>query len=342
MCSGGSKLPLPANDDEQADFVAVMDQFETFHPERSTPDKKVYAAALDLTMSEYNEDPSNYEGRFLPNQPSGDGPYIHTFGQNGDWNDVYGELEVFSVCQRPTIPAVVVNSCNKPNGEIELRAILRDVKGNYGQDANGMVAFDRFELRSSFENKDGVDYLVMTRVIGRDCIEIIVDGVTVCSEVGEKFTLRCLYSLEDRAIRKSFDVTGQDTLGSAENTGTLGYNLVVEENKNIGETIKFTITPVNAGLVYATVKSCDVTKGDKALTIVGHGADHCTNPIVNAQAITGLFTSQNKVEGSWTAFKWSTTSENNVEDQGLVCTIGLSEDASTAPVTPCELSNIRE
>ena len=126
---------------------------------------------------------------------------------------------------------------------------------------------------------------------------------------------------------------------TAENTGTLVYNLVVEDNKSIGDRIKFTITPVNEGLVFATVKSCDVTRGNDKLTIIGHEDDHCTNPVAQASAVTPLFTSDTAIEDSWIAFKWSTTSDNNVEAQGLSCTIGLSQYASTDTVEDCLAQN---
>ena len=180
----------------------------------------------------------------------------------------------------------------------------------------------------------------MTMVLGGDgCTRVQVDGVSVCTEVDETITLQCKYSLADQTLQTSFDVTGQDTAATAENTGTLGYNLVVEDNKSIGDRVKFTITPINDGLVYATVKTCDVTRGNDELTIIGHGQEHCTNPVVQAAAETPLFTSTGAIEGKWTAFKWSTTADNNVETQGLSCTIGLSEFASTDVVEDCKQQN---
>ena len=82
-----------------------------------------------------------------------------------------------------------------------------------------------------------------------------------------------------------------------------------------------------------------MTKDNQELTIIGHGADHCVNPIINAAAITERFTSMSVIEGTWTAFKWSTSSTNNLETQGLSCTIGLSQSASTDDIEPCTLAN---
>ena len=232
-----------------------------------------------------------------------------------------------------------VDRCNDQNGLIQMQVTLRNYKGSYdGIDSNGRGIFTREELAQSFSFENGQKWLVMTKILGGDgCAQLVIDGVTICSEVGEKITLRCLYSLADRSIDDKFAVTGQDTESVAENIGTLGYNLVVQSGRRIGQTVKFAITPVNGGLVYATVKSCDVTNKGDALTIIGHGTPSCTNPIINAKALTNFFTSENKIEGSWVAFKWSTS--YNQEAQGLKCTIGLSENPSTTEVKDCTFSN---
>ena len=232
----------------------------------------------------------------------------------------------------------MVSSCNDGDGVIQLVATLRNVAGNYGQDGSGVVTFDREDLTPKFSG----NFLIMEKVLGGgDCTRTSVDGVEVCTQVAETVTLQCKYSLEDVTVADdSFDVTGQDTAATAENTGTLGYSLVVEDNKAIGDKVTFTITPINSGLVYATIKSCDVTRGDDELTIIGHGAEHCTNDIVGAEAVTTKFTSDGPIQGRWTAFKWSTaTTNDDAESQGLSCTIGLSEIASTDDVIPCTESN---
>ena len=221
-----------------------------------------------------------------------------------------------------------------------MTATLRNVAGSYGQNGDGVISFARDELTPRFAG----NLLIMEKVLGGgDCNRVDVDGVPVCTEVAETVTLQCKYSLADQTIDDTFDVTGQDTTATAEGTGSLDYTLVVEDNKQIGDTVKFTITPVNTGLVYATVKSCDVThdNGD-ALTIVGHGSEHCTNPVVGTAALTNRFTSNGIIEGTWTAFKWSTATTDNVESQGLSCKIGLSENASTDDVEDCTKSNAAE
>ena len=219
---------------------------------------------------------------------------------------------------------------------IELKATLFGAAGAYGQDANNKLTFTRAQLTPRFDS----GFLIMEKVLGGDgCTEVTVDGVKLCKEVDETITLQCKYDLKDQTIDDSFQVTGQDTAATAEGTGTLDYTITVEDNKKIGDTVKFTISPVNDNLVYATVKSCDVVRGNAALTIIGHGQEHCTNPIINAKAVTSLFTSQSDIEGTWTAFKWSTTKANNVESQSLRCTIGLSEKASTDAVNDCTLTN---
>ena len=185
-------------------------------------------------------------------------------------------------------------------------------------------------------------FLILEKVFGGDeCTKTEVDGVEVCSAVAEKITVQCKYSLADQTLDEaSFQVTGQDNQAEAENTGTLKYNLSVDDDKSIGEEITFTISPVNSGLVYATVKACHVTKDTDKLTIIGHGEqDHCTNSVIGATAITDNFSSNGDIKGKWTAFKWSTSAEDNAESQGLECTIELSEDVSTDAVEECTAAN---
>ena len=246
---------------------------------------------------------------------------------------------IYAVCQKAPAKSSV-DSCNDDNGVIQLTATLRGVSGTYGQGNDGVITFTVDQLASSFSNDD--KFLVMTKVLGGDgCTKTEVDGVEVCTKVDEKITLQCKYSLEDFTIADdSFLVTGQDVSATAENIGTLDYTLTVSDSQAIGEKVTFTITPKNAGLVYATIISCDVTHGDDELTIIGHGSDHCLNTVVNAEETTSGFTSDGPIQGAWTAFKWSTaTTSDDAESQGLKCKIGLSQTASTDAVEACTMSN---
>ena len=254
------------------------------------------------------------------------------------WNDYPGTESKPTLCWQE-IKSTTVDSCNDENGVIEMKVTLRDTVGRYNAGADGKLTFPANELQSSFSD-DG-KWLIMTKTLGGDgCTQITVDGVDVCSEVDETITLQCKYSLADQTVTDTFDVIGQDITSTAENTGTLKYNLAVEDNKAIGDEVIFTITPVNKGLVYATVKSCDVTNSAPGntdeITIIGHNADHCVNEFVGAEAITSLFTSNDVIQGKWVAFKWSTSkSDADAENQGLSCKIGPSENASTDSVNKC-------
>lgn len=341
VCDGESATQiLPASEDENNDLLDFMDS------------KSLSWAwlAINDVASEGNwadNDGAAFTGwtKWKTGAPdnSGDEDYAYisrggrSDGANrGEWNDTKN-YRGFAICYKAA-PATTVDSCNDSEGVIQLTATLRNVSGSYGQDSNGQITFTRSQLNSSFDGNN----LVMSTVLGGSgCTQTQVDGATVCTQVGEQITLQCKYALEDVVLDDSFQVTGQDTAATAEGTGTLNYVLAVDDNKSIGERIQFTITPVNAGLVFATVKSCDVTNAatNDELTIIGHGRDYCTNPVVNAVADTTRFTSQNEIQGTWTAFKWSTAADDNTEAQGLRCTIGLSQLASQVDVTPCELSN---
>ena len=257
---------------------------------------------------------------------------------DGTWT-VTTDIQLYVICwKKSTTTESTVDSCNGENGVVEMKVTLRGHAGTYeGIDANGQGTFNADQLTKKFEG----DYLVLEKVFGGDeCTKIKVDGTEVCSAVAEKITVQCKYSLADQTLDETpFQVRGQDKADKAENTGTLMYNMEVDNDKNIGQDITFRVTSVTPGLVYATIKSCDVIKDSVKLTIIGHGADHCTNPIVGASALTDNFSSDNVIQGKWTAFKWSTTSEDNLESQTLECIIGLSENQSEDPVEDCQTEN---
>ena len=97
----------------------------------------------------------------------------------------------------------------------------------------------------------------MTKVLGdTGCNETQIDGVSVCVQASETIILRCLYSLDDVVVTDNFEVSGHDQIieNDAESFGQRGYQVNVEEGKGIGDTIKFTIRPLNPGIVFATVK----------------------------------------------------------------------------------------
>ena len=274
-----------------------------------------------------------------PNEPNnmGEENFAIISASTGEWNDVKN-LQQDTVCWKKfDVSPTTVDSCNGENGIVEMKVTLRGHTGAYeGIDANGQGTFGVDQLTKKFEG----NFLILEKVFGDDeCTKISVDGVEVCSAVAEKITVQCKYSLAEKTIRDDFQITGQNTEAKAESAGTLMYNLEIDDDKNIGQEITFRITPVNSGLVFATIKSCDITKGDDKLTIIGHGADHCTNPIVGVAALTDNFSSDSVIGGKWTAFKWSTTSENNIESQGLECIIELSENKSDDPVENCKLEN---
>ena len=235
-----------------------------------------------------------------------------------------------------------VDSCNNENGAVEMKVTLRGHTGTYeGIDENGQGTFGPDQLTKKFEG----DLLILEKIFGTgECSKVIVvDGHEVCSDAGEKIIVQCKYPLEERKIESDgFSVMGKtveveaETPDAEQATGTLTYTMEVDNDKNIGQDITFKITPLNPGLVYATIKSCDVILGSRKLTIIGgSGTAGCVEAILGVAAMTDNFSSDDVIEGKWTAFKWSTTSENSVELQTLECTIGFSETRSDASVEDC-------
>ena len=237
-----------------------------------------------------------------------------------------------------------VDSCNDENGAVEMKVTLKNHKGTYeGIDENGKGTFGADQLTKKVEE----DFLIMEKVFGSDeCTKTEVQGTEICSDVGEKIIAQCKYPLEEQTVKTEdgFAVAGQNNEVEADNVsqaiGTLKYTMEVDNDKNIGQEISFKLTPATPGLVYATIKSCDVILGSRKLTIIGGSETAgCTEAILGVAALTENFSSDNVIEGKWTAFKWSTTSENSVESQTLECTIGFSETPSPVAVEDCPADN---
>merc|ERR1712025_554929 len=168
------------------------------------------------------------------------------------------------------------------------------------------------------------------------CKMIKVDNVEVCEDNGESYTFKCKYDLSDQVISDKFAVTGQDTEATAEGTGTLEYTLTVDDDAvTIGDKINFAIAPKTPGLVFATASECNVKYQNNAITIFGHRTPKCTTASIGAawDGNNPTASSKSEIDGSWTAFKWSTsTGKTDKEDQSFECTIKLSENEDKTSV----------
>ena len=75
--------------------------------------------------------------------------------------------------------------------------------------------------------------------------------------------------------------------------GKLEYELNVDPTVIIGQQLEFELRPKNPGLVYATVKSCDVIYNNQAMAIFGYNSQSkCENFWLGAKWITDYASSQ--------------------------------------------------
>ena len=70
--------------------------------------------------------------------------------------------------------------------------------------------------------------------------------------------------MANQNINQEFSVTGKDedntvVEDTTEQDGTLGYDLLVTENVQIGSPVTFQIIPRSFNLIYATVKNCEIS-----------------------------------------------------------------------------------
>ena len=238
--------------------------------------------------------------------------------------------------------ASVVSCDNDGTVEMQLRItnpIDNKVPSGFSETAAGSGIWEATVTDVSTLQKDWATTGKLKLIANYDstgCDEEQVDGVTVCVATGNSFQFTCTYDLDDKTIRDDqFTVTGQDVATEAEGTGNLGYDLTVSDNNEIGNTVTFTISPKNDGLVAATVKSCSVGRAGQSVTIIGQDDNKCLESKVDAaaNADTPNLSSTSDILGSWTAFKWSTSTQSqDAETQTFSCTIALTQAVDdTAP-----------
>ena len=196
--------------------------------------------------------------------------------------------------------------------------------------------FNSFYGEAWFEDKS----LVLQKTVSVNCKATKVDGVTVCLEEGHNLEFKCRYPLETTSVSNSFNVQGYDTNVSEEGVGKLNYRLtVVDDNVEIGETIQVEIEAFNKNLVWHAIHDCQVTKDGYSISILKWYPDDknlvpfCPN-VLGAAIETK--SSKDITKFSWTAFKWSTSTSNQVEKQTITCTISLSETEPIVNTPGCD------
>ena len=125
------------------------------------------------------------------------------------------------------------------------------------------------------------------------------------------------------------DVSGHDAAAKTEGTGKLNYKLVVDnKNVEIGEIVGVTISPVNDIGIFARLQDCQVIYNEVSVSILNWDAkNNEINPVCDLTSAVQTGVSQNDLKFSWSAFKWTTqTDESLIEDQEISCEISLSKD----------------
>ena len=195
--------------------------------------------------------------------------------------------------------------------------------------------FDSDEGEKTFTDGN----LILKKRVAQECKDTKVDDVTICIAEGHDLEFICKYPLETQTVKSTYDVTGHDTNVSKEGVGKLNYKLVATKSVEIGNKINVEVEAINKGLVWHSLQDCSVSKGDENVSILNWNKDvnslvsFCPN-VLNAAIQTT--THQDVTKFSWTAFKWTTSTQGDVERQTIQCTISLSKDKPTIKTPSCE------
>ena len=182
--------------------------------------------------------------------------------------------------------------------------------------------------------------LILKKTISEKCKPQMIDGADVCLEEGHNLEFKCIYPLQITTVFNAVNVQGYDTTVSEEGVGKLNYRLtVVDDSIDIGDTIQVEIEAINKNLVWHAVQDCQVSKDGISVSIFNwHANDKnlvsfCPN-VLGAAIETK--SSKDTTKFSWKAFKWSTSTPDQVEGQTITCTIALSEMEPIVNTPGCE------
>jgi len=210
-----------------------------------------------------------------------------------------------------------------------------------GDDATCTRSWGADAFTGAGETTFDATHLILTKTVAANCQQTNVDGVDVCIQEGHSLEFKCKYPLGETTVTGTFDVAGHDTVAQEEGFGTLKYTLtVVNPNVDIGDTVNVEVEAVNKGLVYHHLQDCTVSKSGQDVSILNWDGTNnnletvCPNVL---GAAIGVSNHQDKTSFSWTAFKWSTSTQapDDEETQTITCTISLSENAPTVNTPSC-------
>ena len=200
---------------------------------------------------------------------------------SGWWTSLFGNMQVIQQVKptQPPAPVMKVNcmmedlvhmTATVPVADVQMD--LSKMQDKWTLDAKKKVytkswAADQFD--ESEMSVDTDDNLVLTKKISSDCKKQKVDDTFVCTETGHTLDFVCKYPLGTRTVKNTFDVSGHDADVAAEGVGELKYTLAVaDDDVDIGNRVKVTVTPLNKGLVYAQLNDCNVMYNDQSVSII--------------------------------------------------------------------------
>ena len=185
-------------------------------------------------------------------------------------------------------------------------------------------------------------HLILKKTISAGCKKTKVDNIDVSIQEGHSLDFTCKYPLEETTVSNTYDVAGHDTNVAEEGVGSLKYTLtVLDSNVDIGDTVNVEVEAVNKGLVYHHLKDCTVSLNSQDVSILnwdsaGNNLETICPNVLGAAIVVSNH--QDKTSFSWTAFKWSTSTQepNDQETQTIACKISLFQNAPTVNTPACQ------
>ena len=142
-------------------------------------------------------------------------------------------------------------------------------------------------------------------------------------------SFKCFYSLAEQILDvgtttkiSSFGVEARNQHYVVA-TGSLNYKFTITTpTQEIGETVEFSVEPLNPGVIYNRVTECVVSNDDDEYYIFGGDVAFCADEFTDFKSLSG-YGSTGQQRFSYTAFKWGDdgATHGRTDEQNIKCRV---------------------
>ena len=169
--------------------------------------------------------------------------------------------------------------------------------------------------------------VIKNQLVMETTINLNDSGSQFFADGDYSLSFKCYYSLDEQIldVGTSTKITSFGVQARNQHhviaRGSLNYKFTVDTpTQEIGETVEFSIEPLNPGVIYNRVTECVVSKGDDEYYIFGGEIPFCADDFTEFKALSG-YGSTGVQRFSYTAFKWGEEVTDGTDQQNIKCRV---------------------